>query len=334
MTRTICTLLVAATLPAVAGAQEQGWASKFFPSGLTHDFGTVAFGAQLTYKFPIKNIYNVPFQVVDAHASCGCTTARKPAQLITPLGTSELEVLMDTLRVPAGTRNVTITVTLTSVPSQPGEKIFSSTCYLTASFLSRGDLTFTPGKISFGSVPVGQSPKMSLDIERFNDPNWQVQEIVKNDLPLDANFVKLNFQGRNIHRVTVAMKPNAPAGEFKHELQLKTSDGKSLTLVVEGNIKAPIAASPNSFSLGAIKVGTAVLRHVIVSGTNVPYKITGVDGEGDGIKVKVQDKSAVTHVISIEYTPTKPEQLNKTLTIKTDLPGGMTATVKIEAVAD
>src|SRR5690349_16902988 len=86
MRRSMWALLLIAALPAAAGAQEQGWAAKFFPNGLTHDFGTVAYGAQVTYKFPITNIYNVPFQITEARPGCGCTTAKIPPQPIPPRG--------------------------------------------------------------------------------------------------------------------------------------------------------------------------------------------------------------------------------------------------------
>src|SRR5207253_693197 len=116
-----------------------------------------------THKFPITNIYNVPFQITEARVSCGCVTPKKPAQAIAPRGTSELEISLDTLRInPPGEKTVNIFVTLTSVPSQPTEKVFSSNCTLTVHCVARGNIVFNPGKISFGLVQAGQSPKMSL----------------------------------------------------------------------------------------------------------------------------------------------------------------------------
>src|SRR5205823_8208822 len=132
-----------------------------------------------------------------------------------------------------------------SLPAQPNVKAFSSTCTLTVNCVAQADLRFTPGKINFGMVPIGQTPQMALDIEKFNDPSWQILEIVKNDLPLEASLNKYEGRGRNMYRVVVELKPNAPAGEFKHELQLKTSGGNLLSMVAEGIIQAPIAVSPN-----------------------------------------------------------------------------------------
>ncbi|MFL5340241.1 MAG: DUF1573 domain-containing protein [Gemmataceae bacterium] len=334
MARSMWTILLAAALPVAAGAQDQGWAAKFFPNGLSHDFGTVAYGAQVTYKFPITNIYNVPFQVADARVGCQCTMVKKPAGTIAPRGTADLEVTMDTLKVPPGPKSVNIEITLMSAPTQPTDKLFSSKCNITVSFMSRGDITFTPAKINFGMVPVGKPVAMSLDVENRVNGNWQVLEVGKTDAPLDAVVQKLNFPGRNIHRVTVTVKPTAPAGELRHELQLKTSDGTPLSLVVEGNIQAPLVASPNVANFGATKVGEAKTRNVIVRGTGMPFKVLGVDGDGDGIKVQLPDKPAAVQVVTIQYTPDKAQELNKVLTLKTDLPGGLSTTVKVEGKAD
>src|SRR5437016_2296721 len=119
MKRFVLTLLSVAIVPVLASAQEQGWAVKFFPSGLTHNFGTVAFGSSQTYKFTITNIYNVPFQVTEARPVCGCVEMKKPSVVIPPRGTAELEAVMNTRRIPLNQLNqlksVNIAVTLTSV---------------------------------------------------------------------------------------------------------------------------------------------------------------------------------------------------------------------------
>ena len=103
MKRISLAVLSIALFPVLATAQEQGWAAKFFPAGLTHNFGTIAYGSLQTHKFTITNIYNVPFQVTEARVSCGCVDAKRPAIIIPPRGTAELEVVMNTRRIPKGT---------------------------------------------------------------------------------------------------------------------------------------------------------------------------------------------------------------------------------------
>src|SRR5262249_26203882 len=79
MKRILLAVLGMALFPVLETAQEQGWAAKFFPAGLTHTFGTIAYGSVQTHKFTITNIYNVPFQVTEARVSCGCVDAKRPA---------------------------------------------------------------------------------------------------------------------------------------------------------------------------------------------------------------------------------------------------------------
>src|SRR5689334_9889718 len=58
--RTLIAVGIGLLLLPVAHAQEQGWGAKFFQGEVNHNFGNVPWGAQLTHKFTITNIYNVP----------------------------------------------------------------------------------------------------------------------------------------------------------------------------------------------------------------------------------------------------------------------------------
>src|SRR5262249_45426954 len=152
--------------PAQAQPPQQSWAAKFFPDGLTHDFGNVPWGAVVTYKFHIKNIYNVPFIVEQAQPGCGCTTAKKPSAVIPALGTEEIEATMDTRKIltTGQPKIVYITVRLKSVTDKPTDKIFASTCILTVSCVAKADLRFSQDKIVFGAVNLGQKRTQELDV--------------------------------------------------------------------------------------------------------------------------------------------------------------------------
>jgi hypothetical protein len=342
MKRIVLTLVAAIVLPSFVLAQDQGWGAKLFTNGLTHDFGSVAFGAQLTHKFTMTNPYNVPFRVSDARASCVCFEVKKPDQPIPPRGTAELEVVLDTRRVPQNQLNrvktESIFVTFSSVPEQAGQKIFASAATLRVSCVANTAVRFNPDKINFGIVQAGQTPKLPLDVTNFGNANWQITEVVGNKFPLDVEVQPLKGAvGQVSYRVAVTLKKDAPAGQFKHEVQLKTNDPNTpvLSLLVEGMIQSALVAAPNNVDLGKVKVNTAVLRHVIVRGpAGTPFKITGVTGEGDGIKVKAPEKASTAHVLTIEYLPGAVGELkNKELTIKTDLAGGLSTVVTVAGEA-
>src|SRR5260370_1823 len=282
MKRIVLTLLSVAVFPLLGAAQEQGWAAKFFPSGLTHNFGTVAFGSSQTHKFSIKNIYNVPFQVTEARVSCGCVQAKKPNLIIPPLGVAEIEAVLNTIRIPNNQLNqlksVNIAVTLTSVPQQPTDKVFSSSCTLAVSCVAKTNLRFSAEKVNFGVVQAGQTPQVTMDIEYAGNPNWKIEQVVKNDHPLDVVFQPLKTQAGVVsYRVGVTLRKDAPAGELKYVVQLQTNgDPQVLDLLVEGLIQAPIAATPNNANFGKVAVNNPVLRHIVVRGTNTPLANTGV----------------------------------------------------------
>jgi hypothetical protein len=329
-------LLGAALLPALALAQDQGWAAKFFTSGLTHDFGKVAYGQQLTYKFTITNIYNVPFVVSSATVSCGCVTPKKPTGAIPPRGTDVLEVSMDTRKIRLTGRPwpVKVFVTLTSVPMNPGDKVYSSMATLVVSSQPEGNVLFSADKISMGNVPAGQEKALYLEIEHFTDPTWTISSVSQHNYPVDVKLERVQPRrgGRTAFRVIATLKKTAPAGDFEYELQLNTSDPalKQLPLVIDGHIQSLLAAVPSQVDLGNVKVGEVVTRNVIVRGPGKPFKITEVAGDGDGLTVKFKKEARVNPLLTIEFIPKQAGKLNKTLTIKTDLGKELTATVAIE----
>jgi hypothetical protein len=345
MKRLVLALFGMTVMPAMVSGQDQGWASKFFtnngaaPNALVHNFGNVAFGAQLTHKFIITNPYSVPFKVAEAKAGCGCVEMKKPDQPIPPRGTAELEAILNTRRIPPqqlnALKSVNVSVTMVSVP-EPGQRASVSMATLTVSCLAKTNIWFNPDRVSFGVVPAGQSPRQFLDITNTTKPDFQITEVVANKIPLDAEFQPQRAQpGQVSYRLFVTLHKDAPAGEFKHEIQLKTNDPATplLSVLVEASVQSALVAAPNNVDLGKVKVNTAVMRHVIVRGPGQPFKITGVTGDGNGIKVKLPDKAAAAQVVTIEYLPTAAGAVNKELTIKTDLNGGLSTVVIVNGEA-
>lgn len=337
--RTIIAGVALLILPVIACAQGQGaWAEKFFQGNVNHDFGNVPWGQQLTHKFVITNIYNVPFVVESATVSCGCVSVKKPVGVIPPRGTAELEANMDTRKAGSTGQQkvVNIFVKLTSSPQNPTEKIFTSSCALSVRCLAQSNIRYSHEKMQFGVVNLGQAPQSQLWIEHFAGPAFQITEVVKNNEPIDVTVEKTQprMGGLVGYRVVATLKPNAPAGEIKYEVQLKTNDPTTpvLDVVMEGIIQAPLVAAPNNINLGNVKQGEVVSRNVVLRGpAGKSFKIMKVEGEGDGIKVKfTEGKEASAHVIQIQFVPDAARKINKTLTFKTDLAGDLSASVVIE----
>src|SRR5262249_57758349 len=123
------------------------------------------------------------------------------------------------------------------------------------------------------------------------------------DDPLDVTSHELQRRqaGNAAFRINIALRKDAPAGELKYIVQRQTNgDPQVIDVVVEGVVQAPITATPNAVNFGKVMPNTAVLRHIVVRGTT-PFKITGVTGAeaGDGINVRLPDKSAAVQIVTI-----------------------------------
>lgn len=75
----------------------------------THDYGTVAQGADGNYEFKFKNTGKEPLIITSAKGSCGCTVPEWPKEPIKPGATGSIKVTYDTKRVGAFSKTVTIT---------------------------------------------------------------------------------------------------------------------------------------------------------------------------------------------------------------------------------
>src|SRR5437660_4659739 len=125
------------------GRAEDRWGEKLFGGDLKHDFGTVAHGAELYYRFKITNPYKVPLDI-DCTVSCGCVKPVLPNRTLQPNETSYIEARMDTTRF-TGVKVVTVYV---SINNDSG---YHSSAELTVQANIRQDVVFNPGQIDFGA---------------------------------------------------------------------------------------------------------------------------------------------------------------------------------------
>jgi hypothetical protein len=332
MKRILYTIGCLVVLPAAVVAQtpQQGWAAKLFKDGLAHDFGNVPLGAKLNHKFTLTNIYNVPLSVV-SRASCGCVTPKQLTQAVQPRETVELEVEMDTTRIPGQFYNrkkeVTVTVTVSSGVQ------FRSEAYLNVAAVARTDVRLSPmSQFTFGIVGQGQTPTQTITVDYVGPLAWQITGVVQNNIPVDVRVVQVARQvGLVRYQIQATLQATAAAGDLRREIQLQTNDQVSPLLIipVEATIKAPLEAVPNQVSLGTIKAGEVVTRRVVIRGNSSPFKIEKVTGDGNGLAVKSLPNAAPVQVVTIEIQPAKAGPLKASLVLTSSL-NGATVTIEVE----
>jgi len=324
----ILTVLLVSAAPALTQTPSGAWADKLFMNKTVHDFGNVARGLQLKYSFPIRNIYAVPLEITNVRVSCGCVTAIPSKKVLQPQEEGTLDCNMDGTRF-SGFKTITVHVTV--------GPDYVSTATLTIKANARTDVVFNPGEFNFGMVPQGQQPVKTVDVEYAGSLNWQIKEVVKPpEAPIAVKVQELyRNPGRVGYRMTVSLNADAPAGQFKHELILKTNDPSSevMTVAVDGNVQATLRAAPSLVSLGSMKVNEARTFKVQVL-ANRPFRIMDVKSTGNDITTELPQQALTVHTLTLRCTPTAMGEVRRQLTVFTDLDKGASVTVTVQGTAN
>lgn len=303
------------------------WADKMFQEGTAHDFGSIPRGTQLFHRFKITNIYAAKLDLVQMRTSCGCVTVNPTTRTLESRAEAYVDIMMDARKF---TGRKTVMVYLTVGPQ------FVSTATLQVSATSRTDVVLNPGQINFGIVPVSQTPTQTIDVEYAGVLNWKITEFVKHNAPLHASYEELYRRpGQVGYRLKVTLKDDVPAGVFKQELLLRTNDTTSplVPVLVEATIQRPLTVSPNAVALGTVKAGDSMTRKVIVRGSR-PFRITAIEGIGDGITADLPGNSANSHVLALTINPSQAGTLLREIRIKTDVGADTSLTVTIQGTVE
>jgi hypothetical protein len=310
-----------------AGAQN--WAEKLFTkdgtgaSEVSHDFKTVAHGAQLVHRFPVTNIYAFPFDITELRVSCGCLKATASKQTLQPKESGYIEVNMDTTRF-TGTISKSVHVAVAT----PNKQFFSS-ADLKLSATIRQDVVSNPGQFSFGVVTQGETPTKTVEVEYAGAlaSTWQITGVETNEAPIEAR-VQQRYRddparpGRVGYDVQVKFRKDVPEGAFKREIYLKTNDPTSpvLPIFVEASVQGLVRVSPTTWDLDAPKVGTANELTVKVSGER-PFHVVAVEGQDSDLSLitPLPTESGQALRLRIKFQASKAGPVKRQLLIKTDL---------------
>lgn len=326
MRKVVLTLVVLLLGSVPALAQSQEWPNKMFLAQggeAKYDFGNVARGAQRYHRFQMTNIWAVPIEILEIRASCGCVAAVPTTRILQPRETAFLDVTMDARRF-TGPKTVSIYVTI-------GPE-YTGTATVQVSAVSRPDVVFNPGEVNFGVVAAGQSPTQVIDVEYAGAIDWRVSEVISNGAPLDVKIEELYRQpGQVGYRLKVTLKPDAPPATHKWEVSLKTNDpaSPSVPVLVEATVQAPLTVVPGNLVLKGLKVGELTTQRVVVR-SEKPFKVTAIDGLGDGIDVELPTAPAKIQILTIKCQPSQAGDLHRQLHIKTDLESEAPVVVTID----
>ena len=317
--------LVAAAAASTASAQN--WAEKMFPDGVAHDFGVVPHGAQLFYRFNIKNIYGVRMEITSITPGCGCVTASAAKRILAPNEATTLDINMDARRF-AGAKSVIVRVAV-------GPE-FTSSADVKVTATSRLDVVFNPGDIEFGAVDHGQPVSQTVDVEYAGPLDWHISElVVSKDQPFEAALTEsYRKPGKVGYQVKLTLKADTPPGSSREFVYLKTNDPTSplLPLLATAEVQSALSVSPTKLVVGSVRVGEMVMKKVVLRGAKA-FRVMGVDGMGDGVSLDAEPgPAAAVQTLTFKCQVGQAGDFKRELKIKTDIQDDP-VTVTVEGTA-
>ncbi len=320
MERILCSvavsLLILVAASAVDDTKKAGTVSPLPEEGkmfgeMKHDFGMVPRGSQLLHRFQWRNTSDKPLELVEYQRSCGCTSVSISPRVVEPGAIGMIDMLMDTKPF-AGEKIVNL-----SLVFGPG-KLYSAQYQVKA--FSRGDIVYNPGQFSFGVISEGATPTGNVDIEYAGNLDFKITGVAEQPAGVDVKITE-NYRrpGTVGYHITTTLANDLPSGDFKQTIQLRTNDPNNpiLPVLVDATVRSSLTVVPDKLFYGTVKAGGSMNRRITLR-SSAPFRILGVDGQGNGISVAVPTTTAAVHSLLIQWRPVDTGEMKAELRIRTD----------------
>ncbi len=279
-----------------AQAQSNAWAEKMFDK-TKHDFGVVARGADVQYRFKIKNLYKEKVHISDVRTTCGCSAAEPTKKSLATYETAEVIITMDTRRF-SRRKDTNLIVTF----DQP---IYAQVRIPITAYI-RTDVVLSPGTVNFGAVEKGKPAKQSVKIEYAGRGNWKIRNLKIASKYLTGRVVEKSRVGGQVnYELSMTLKNNAPVGTLREQVILVTDDANSpfVPVPVLARVESDITVTAPSL---AVTAGQPKIFNLVIRGRK-PFKIEKIDCPKvpDCFQAKVADKTRPVHVVPVTFTPPK-----------------------------
>lgn len=299
---------VAALLCGLSRADAANWAEKMF-NKLRHDFGVVARGSDVQYRFKINNIYKQTVHISEVRTTCGCSAAEPTKRTLTTNETAEVVVTMNTRKF-YRRKDSNLIVTF--------DRPLYEQVRIPISAYIRTDVVLKPGSVNFGAVRQGSASQQSLAIEYAGRADWKIKGVKIASKYLTGKVEQTSRVGGNAkYKLSMTLKPTAPAGILREHVILQTNDANTpyVPVMVRARVESDFTVTAGS--IGAVKSGESKLFNVVVRGRK-PFKIDKIacPKSPDCFEAKVGSRTRIVHVVPVTFTaPNKPGAFQETLQI-------------------
>lgn len=291
-------LLGLSLLPGWArSAQGADWAEKMF-NKLNHDFGVVARGADVQYRFVVRNIYKETVHIADVRTTCGCSAASPTRRTLKTNETAEIVVTMDTRRfIRRKDSNLIVTF------DQP----FYAQVRIPITAYIRTDVVLTPGSINFGAVEQGQSATRTLSIAYAGRSDWAIKGIKINNKYLTGQVKETSRAGGQIgYQLEMTLKPGMPPGTLRETVFLETNDANApyIPVMVLGRIEADLTVTVAP--LGKVPAASQKTFNVVIRGRK-PFRIEKIEcpHAPNCFRARITKKTSTIHVVPVTFSAKK-----------------------------
>jgi hypothetical protein len=324
--------VVVALVMASGTVRADGWADSLFLER-AHNFGPVPRGAKVKHEFVLNNRLGETVTILNLRPSCGCTSGKASTGAVNPGESAVIEAQMDTRNF-LGLKSTILYVTLVTSSGREAEVRLGVNSNILA------DIVLNPGSLDFGTVMKGQTPSKVLTIDRIGAPGWRFERMVSASRVLSAQLAesRRDPKGNASYTLTVAIKPDAPAGPMRDEIRLLSNDPEtpSIPVMVTAWVRGDLTAAPSVLTLGEVD-STAGKQGRFIIRASRPFAIKLVEGAGDGFLITPPDGAhKAMHVVSVSYKPedgTTRGDVRRLFRVHTDLPGepplDLTATLHV-----
>ncbi len=265
------------------------------------DFGMMEQFQAESANITISNIGDAPLHLGEIEATCGCTAATPPVEMLAPGESTE------------------VTITFNSQKYRDEQlkyvKVHSDDPFQSViDIVIRADihvaLTVTPSTetIAFQALPVGVTQDGFVSFAADGVETLSIQPVRFSEDLFDVSIIDAESGDPREKVAMISVRPDAPLGSFREIVSFETNvpQRPSLNIEMSGGVVAPVALDPEQLNMRYLKRNEVVSRTIkvkIQSGFDIDVTGAEIDLPGFAVKEIAPDPELNLFFVTIEGTP-------------------------------
>lgn len=303
-------------------------------------FGTVREGTAVEAVFPVRNTGDAPLQIERLQTACGCTAAAvdvvpapaagQPAAVLAGGQATSIKVTFDTTGF-QGKKVKTVRV-ISNDPNAPAT-------VLTLKGEIEQDIEVDPPRIVFGEVPKGRDVEKTATALVRKGSGFKILDAVSRSEFLEPHLEDVRQNDREGRTLRLVLKKDAPAGDLRSEVTLRTSSDKHPAIVVPVFARVLTDLRPSSpyvsFDLLEGPLTQPVTKEIeLVNASEQPINIQSVDVDGSSIRAELKTViPGKRYQLIVTLLPEAMGTVRSKVTLNTDHPDEDQRTVLVPVYA-